>query len=329
MTPTQSPICLIYAGGTFGSHGTPLSALPAEIFLPILSNLYGTTDHHVKILNNQIIKDSSLMTPSDFVGFYELILTAYHDGYRRFVLITGTDTLSFLAAFLAHAFDEFTDLSLVITGSMQPLLLPQCADLSINYDSDAWNNLSQSLDLAAAQCGTFVHFYHQSFDAKHTQKINSQAPNAFVGADAIFQKSSPPSINTAIYLNQLPSLIKRAKSVKIRSVYVLPNNPNTLADELLAAADACAVILIGYGAGNLPKSQAMIDALAKLTDRGVAIICTTMCTHGGTNMDYAAGAWQYEHGVWVSGSLTIPAIYGQILWLSITQKLTAWHWKSS
>ncbi|WP_277812764.1 hypothetical protein [Moraxella catarrhalis] len=32
MTPTQSPICLIYAGGTFGSHGTPLSALPAEIF---------------------------------------------------------------------------------------------------------------------------------------------------------------------------------------------------------------------------------------------------------------------------------------------------------
>ena len=66
-------------------------------------------------------------------------------------------------------------------------------------------------------------------------------------------------------------------------MYALPNDPNALADELLVAADACAVILIGYGAGNLPKSQAIIDALAKLTDRGVAIICTTMCAYGGTN----------------------------------------------
>ncbi|WP_114800078.1 asparaginase domain-containing protein [Moraxella canis] len=327
MTPTPSPICLIYAGGTFGSHGTPLSPLPAKIFLPTLGDLLGAADHHVQILDNQIIKDSSFMTPSDFVGFYELILTAYQDGYRNFVLITGTDTLSFLAAFLARAFDELTDLSLVITGSMQPLLLPQQAELSINYDSDAWDNLSESITVAAKHQGVFVQFFHHTFDAKNTQKIHSQAHHAFVGSEAIFNEQSLPSIDTTTRLHQLPSLIERAKSVKIRSVYVLPNDPDALADALLAAADACAVILIGYGAGNLPKSQAIIDALAELTDRGIAIICTTMCAYGGTSAQYAAGAWQYDHGVWASGSWTIPAIYGQILWLSVSQKLTAQHWK--
>ena len=32
----KSAVGIIYAGGTFGSHGKPLASLPAPIFLPVL-----------------------------------------------------------------------------------------------------------------------------------------------------------------------------------------------------------------------------------------------------------------------------------------------------
>ena len=127
MTNTRpAPIQLIYAGGTFGSYGRPLAPLSAEVFLPTLQQLLAELDNAFTLspiawLNNTLIKDSSQFTPSDFVHFYQLLLSAYQQGSRRFVLITGTDTLSYLGAFLAEAFAG-SDICVVVTGSMRPLL---------------------------------------------------------------------------------------------------------------------------------------------------------------------------------------------------------------
>ena len=101
-TPTQ----LIYAGGTFGSYGRPLTPLSADVFLPTLQQLlaeHSAATHLAPVswLENGLIKDSSQLTPNDFIHFYRLLLSAYAQGHKRFVLITGTDTLSYLGAFLA------------------------------------------------------------------------------------------------------------------------------------------------------------------------------------------------------------------------------------
>lgn len=141
-------IHLIYAGGTFGSHGTPLSPLPAHEFLPVLQNLLNSRlGSRQVILDNDCIKDSSTLTPTDFAHFYELIGTAHQQGTRRFILITGTDTLSFLASFLFHAFTN-RDLSLVITGSMNPLLVADNPTYHIDDTSDAWHNLSDAINVS-------------------------------------------------------------------------------------------------------------------------------------------------------------------------------------
>ena len=198
-TINPQTVYLIYAGGTFGSYGTPLSPLSADIFLPILKDTLNThLDSTQEILDNAIIKDSSTLTPSDFVQFYELIFTAYQKGAKRFVLITGTDSLSFLAAFLANAFGGYTDLSLVVTGSMQPLLIANHPDLQLNHDSDAWQNLSLALHSAITQQGVMVAFYQQTFWANNTQKIHSDKPNAFVGTPTSQPRPTPP--NTKVHL---------------------------------------------------------------------------------------------------------------------------------
>lgn len=320
--PTDTHI--IYAGGTFGSHGTPLSPLPANTFLPILQKfLDKQSPITCHILSNNLIKDSSTLTPSDFVHFYELILTAYKQGAKYFVLITGTDTLSFLAAFLFHALAGLPQLSLVITGSMQPLLLAHEPNYQPNPQSDAWHNLSGAITATTNHCGVFVYFYQQLFWANNTQKIYSQRINSFIGT---------PADNDCILptWHELdPDTTKqRATFADIHSLYLLPNNPQQIALQLQQLSlNAKAVILISFGAGNLHQTDDIKDALNHLYQKNIAVVCTTMCAFGGVSSDYVAGAWQYQHHVWSGGVLGVAGIYGKLLWLYLSNRLNKDNWE--
>lgn len=100
------------------------------------------------------------------------MLAAYAQGDRRFVLITGTDTLSYLGAFLAEAFAG-SDICIVVTGSMRPLLDSEVIhSYDIDDHSDAWDNLSDSLKLAAAgESGVKIAFGGESWPAQTVQKF--------------------------------------------------------------------------------------------------------------------------------------------------------------
>lgn len=321
----QNNIHLIYAGGTFGGHGNPIAPLAAEVFLPVLSNLLSQKiDTPFTILSNERVKDSSALTPNDLVYFYRLITQAYHDGARKFVLITGTDSLSFLAAFLAHAL-TFDDICLVITGSMYPLLVTDNPDFELNKHSDAWHNLSEAIDVATCQTGVMVQFYHQTLWAYNTQKIDSHQINAFIG-ESINEYQQP--LLPAHTTND-DALLQLAPHTHIQSIYLLPNHPNDLIWQLKHLhPHTKAVILIAFGAGNLSKTHELIDEFERLHQRNIAIVCTTMCAHGGVSPTYQAGAWQYQHHVWSGGKLSIAGIYSRLLWLSLTNHLTKEHWNA-
>lgn len=316
-------IHIIYAGGTFGSHGLPLSPLPADVFLPTLVQLLNTRlEGNQVVLENTCIKDSSSLNPSDFVHFFNLISTAHQQGAKRFILITGTDTLSFLASFLSCAFAN-NELSLVITGSMTPLLVSDNPIHQINDDGDAWHNLSEAIDVCKSRQGVFVQFFHQTFWADNTQKVDSQNPNAFFGATI----DKPKSAFTPINKKPTSFLKTQAKNTHIQSVFILPNHADDLACQLANIDNKTkAVILIAFGAGNLPKTQHIIDELERLHANHIPVVCTTMCAFHGVSDVYEAGAWQYKHHVWSGGQLSIPAIYGRLLWLCVNDELHADFW---
>lgn len=322
-TPLNSKnIYLIYSGGTFGSHGTPLAPLDTNLFLPILNDLLNKRLVSIQeFLPNTLIKDSSTLTPIDFVHFYELIINAYHQGARKFVLIVGTDTLSFLSAFLANALAELDELSLVITGSMQPLLLAHHSQYCVDDNSDAWQNLTGAITTALNHIGTFVYFYHKVLPAINTQKINSHQYDAFVGLPVI--QAPKPFLSVNLHL-----IKQRVQNAIIQSIYVLPNEPDELARQLQCLnPETKAVILIAFGTGNLPQSNKIIDELQKLHQKSIAVVCTSMCAFGGVSSDYLAGSWQYEYGVWSGGQLGIAGIYGKLLWLYLNGKLTKHNWE--
>lgn len=225
-----TPIALIYAGGTFGCHGTPLCPLAPKEFLPtLLSHL--PKNIAIDILPNEIVKDSSHLNPSDFVHFYTLIDDAYHKGTKRFILITGTDSLSFLGAFLANALAHLTDISVFITGSMYPLFDPTALPLTINPNSDAWDNLCLCLE-HQNNCGVFVAM-DEIFWAGNTQKINSQTNPAFVGHPL----SSPPKAPSSHPPKLTPTQLKqRSAHALIKTIYLTPSSVLTLDSELTQTA---------------------------------------------------------------------------------------------
>lgn len=333
MTKTISdPIQMIYAGGTFGSYGRPLASLSAEVFLPILQKLLAdqdNSDHLPKIswLNNALIKDSSQLTPSDFAHFYQLLLAAYAQGSKRFVLITGTDTLSYLGAFLAEAFAG-SDICIVLTGSMRPLLdSEELHTYCIDEHSDAWDNLNDSLKLAAAgEAGVKISFGGESWPAQTVQKIHSHDLMAFTGHSRAaypansYVKSLPDTRRQHWLDDQqqvLDTIQSRADSVRVHAIYCLPSDAETINSQLqsLLAQPPSGFILMGFGAGNVPYSKALADTLELAHQKGHMVVCASQCPFGGVSDDYAAGSWQYQHHVIAGGRLTIPAIYARLLWL--------------
>lgn len=329
-TAADGHIQLIYAGGTFGCHGKPLSPIGAELFLPKLEQLLLSKQiTNTAWLNNPLIKDSSQLTPTDFVHFYQLILSAYSQGLRRLVLITGTDTLSYLSAFLAEAFAG-SDICIVVTGSMRPLFDADCIDDYIIDDhSDAWDNLTTAIGIAAfGEPGVRVCFAGESWPAQTVQKTHSHDLMAFTG----HHRAAYPASSYSRRLTQtqrqhwledqqaLQPLISAAGSqTNIHALYCLPNDTCVLESQLAALLrePASGILLIGFGAGNVPYSQSLAALLDQAYERGHMVVSSSQCPFGGVGSDYAAGSWQYQHHVISGGRLTLPAIYARLLWLHL------------
>ena len=334
MTPSSSSntVQLIYAGGTFGSYGRPLAPLPAVEFLPALQTLLTADAEHnalpaVSWLDNGLIKDSSQLDAIDFLHFYQLILESYREGQRQFVLISGTDSLSYLGAFLAEAFSG-SDICLIVTGSMRPLLDSEIiTEYCVDSNSDAWDNLKDALRLAAAgDAGVKITFGGEAWPAQTVQKIHSHDLMAFTGhSRAAYPASS--------YVKQLPtarrqhwledqqafsdSIARRAKDAAVHALYCMPNDTDVLCEQLnmLTNKPPSGIILLGFGAGNIPYSPALAEALTAAYQQGHMVVCASQCPFGGVSDSYAAGSWQYDYHVIAGGRLTIPAIYARLLWL--------------
>ncbi len=328
----SQPVQLIYAGGTFGSYGRPLAPLAADIFLPTLQQLLNEHDEAtflpaISWLDNTLIKDSSQLTPSDFVHFYSLLLAAYEAGKRQFVLITGTDTLSYLGAFLAEAFAG-SDICIIVTGSMRPLLdSEELHSYSVDNHSDAWDNLRESLRLAAAgHSGVKICFGGESWPAQTVQKIHSHDFMAFTGHNRAAYPDNSYIDKLADTRRQhwlddqqsfLPALQARHEQAYVHALYCLPNDADVLSVQLqaLLSKPPCGIILLGFGSGNVPYSPMLAEVLQAAYKQGHMVVCASQCPFGGVSASYAAGSWQYDYQVIAGGRLTIPAIYARLLWL--------------
>lgn len=313
MANLHSPIALIYMGGTFGSIGEPLLPLPAHEFLPVLQQLTQNSFPDLQHFTaSSIIRDSSQLVPQDWQILVEQILQLHTQGFDRFLLIHGTDTLAYTAAFLAAylAATSCDSLQIVVTGSQYPLLDKQGKQLNPNSDAfinlqTAYQYLTQQLSLQT-QPGCWVAFDQQVWPAHSVQKVHTADLPAFKG-------NVPQQNRSAIKPTDLE--LAKLAHLNIAIFYVLPIALEQQAAQLahiLKQPQLQAVIVLAFGAGNLAQHELMEQVLQQAYAQHILVILSTQVPFGGVHAHYAAGHWLGDFGVLSAHTLTLPAIYARL-----------------
>ncbi|XP_034834240.1 L-asparaginase 1 isoform X2 [Maniola hyperantus] len=250
-----------------------------------------------KIVEYETLLDSSNMTEVEWIKISEDIMK-YYEHYDGFVVLHGTDTLSYTASAISFMFENIGK-AVVFTGSQIPIFEPR---------SDGADNFVSSLLIAGGLNipEVTVYFGSKLFRGNRTRKVSVNNLYAFdspncvplvdVGIDFEVNKKAifKPNVIEKCHLHA-----KMSKNVGLLRIF-----PSISSSVIKAFCQPPieGVVLESYGAGNIPSNKDNVfKEIAAAIARGVIVINITQCATGSvvTPM-YETGRLIAECGV-VSG----------------------------
>lgn len=325
-------ILLIATGGTIASSedGNGLSpALTGEQLARSVPEIEGLCE--LAIMQPMNI-DSTNMRPADWLRIAEVIRENY-DSHDGFVVLHGTDTMSYTAAALSYLVQD-SPKPIVLTGSQQPMGNPF---------TDAKINLYQSLVYAASERSRDVSIVFGGYAIAGTRarKQRTMSFNAF------------NSINYPVLAYLRQDKIIRSGSVTVSAslaegdctggataggasgtastprfytelnsrVCALKLTPGLTPDIFrLLKPDYDAVILETFGMGGVPEQGAdgasYREAIFDWVDSGRTAVMTTQVPEEGLDLGvYEVGRAYAEHpGILKGGDMTTEALVAKTMW---------------
>jgi L-asparaginase len=285
-------IRILHTGGTFGmiSVGRTKTLKPGNLKNEI--NRY--LPHIQKIAEIDITipfnLDSVNINPQKWSLLYQIIEDC-RDRYDGFVIIHGTDTMIFTAAALSFLLGTLGK-PVILTGAQRPL-----AELR----SDAGNNLINAIELATLPIPEVgICFGNKLFRGTRTKKVSIEDYNCFESPNfpPLATIGAKLHLNTQFFLKKpCPIRLKPLYEEKIICLKVIPGVDPYLYQPLLAS-DIKAIILEGFGAGNLPdQDQRWISFIKKAIEDGIRIYIGSQAIHGSIDLNlYLGGKMSREAG---------------------------------
>lgn len=312
-------IALIYMGGTFGCIGEPLAPMSANAFIPKLKQ---QLDDHSDIdyFVAPTVKDSSACTAYDWLQLAQCIQTYHAQGYQYFVIIHGTDTLSYASAVLSHILAQ--EMRVILTGSQQPLLDSQ--GLAPHSHSDALPNLHFAFNqVRQVKTGVYLSFNQEIFYGIGNFKLHTSDFKAFTGyslQDPIQQPRNP----LAIHAHDL----ERVKQFRCINLMIQPIDIDQQIINLksfLKNPPHC-IFIQGFGSGNLAVDAPMLEVFHQLSSANCALILTTQVPFGRLSQQYAISEWMKESATLVSNCYSHADLYAKSLKMYLQyQDIRQWH----
>lgn len=321
----MSNIAIIYMGGTLGCVGSPLSPMPEAQFIPHLKSIL--TQHSnlaVDCFAAPEIIDSSACTAKSWLLLIQLIQNLQTQHYQKFIIIHGTDTLSYASAVLARFLSH--SCCVILTGSQHPLL--DEAGLTVRQNTDALDNLLFTLQEIQQQIsGVYLSFANRLYHARSVIKCHTTQNHAFEGISAY-----APLLDLALK----PTLvhqehIEQAQQLKIFNCMLQPLEL-TSCEQLLKSILSDPphfLILQGFGTGNVPVNAKIIHQLQQLKQQGCLSVITTQVTFGAIDQRYAVSAWIKDAQIIATHTLGHADLYAKILQLYLQYPdVNQWyaHW---
>lgn len=312
-------IALIYMGGTFGCIGEPLSPMPADAFIPQLKHVL-PVHLEIECFVAPSIRDSSACTAVDWLQLIQQIQNLQLKHFQHFVIIHGTDTLSYASAVLSRFLTQSAHV--VLTGSQYPLFNIQGTDT--REFTDAIDNLNFALEaVLQSQTGVYLAFHHQLIHASTALKTHTTELNAFSGQaiDKHHQSDASAFIIHEEHLNKAAKF--NCLSLMLQPI-ALSNLEQNLAT--ISTQPPHALILQGYGMGNIAVNDVIIHQIQNLQQHGCAVILTTQVPFGGIDQRYAVSQWVQQANILLSDCDGHSDLYAKALKMHLQyDSVEQWH----
>lgn len=309
----KANVFALYTGGTFGMHpdpnipGHPLTAMDKESvkkLLPDAKRFKEGADIHVEFEQLDELLDSSSMTPKQWIQIGERIAQNY-SAYDGFVVIHGTDTLSYTASALSFMFENLSK-PIIVTGSQLPLMNPR-TDAALNYGHAVMLAGYKATDLPLIP-EVVVVFADKILRGCRTRKMSASAWTGFESPNA------PPLGEIGEHVRIFESQIRPAPArdlevqfntqlvTEVLDISLYPGLRGNHLKEILSLPDVKGVILRTYGTGNAPETDEFREALAAgMGNRQKTVVNITQCPQGSVEMGlYASSVGLLDQGV-ISG----------------------------
>ncbi len=283
MSLAKTRILLIYTGGTIGMVKDPKSgALKAFDFSKIQERIteLELLDCTISTISFEKPIDSSDMNIERWVQIVSIIEENY-DLYDGFVLLHGSDTMSYTASALSFMLENLSK-PVVLTGSQLPI-----GDLR----TDAKENLITAIQIACLkEKGTSVinevclYFEYKLYRGNRTTKINAEHFQAFESANY------PPLAESGVHLRVQTDLLLAKTNKKtifhkqldnnIAILKLFPSINQSVLEAIISIKGLKGLVLETYGAGNTTVEPWFTNLLQKAIDKGIQIINVTQCVGG-------------------------------------------------
>lgn len=317
----RKSVMMICTGGTIGmlpsNPSDPNSALKPATWKQIKEHITALSRLNFDVQTDDTLPliDSSDMHPEYWVDLAKKIWKEYND-YDGFVILHGTDTMSYTATALSFLLENL-DKPVVVTGSQLPLAEPR---------NDAAQNLVTALKFAASDGVATVPevtilFDNKLFRGNRCRKISStgfdgfNSPNlrplAEVGEHIRVNKELIRPISTdGFYINE-----HLEQNVMLFDIF--PGISPRILRSIFNIEGLRGVILRTYGSGNAPTNADFLNELEyAVKQKNLAVVNITQCNQGMVEMGlYAASAELPRLGVISGLDMTSEAALVKMMFL--------------
>ena len=243
--------------------------------------------------------DSAEMGPDSWMKIVRIIADNYQR-YDGFVVLHGTDTMSYTASALSFMLENLSK-PVILTGSQLPIGMLR---------TDGKENLITAIEIAAARENGIplvpevcVFFENDLLRGNRTSKINADNFNAFRSYNY------PPLARAGILIKyDLQQVYHPVSRKPLKAHYLLDRNIAILklfpgispqvVESILNIPGLKGVVMETFGSGNATSEEWFLHMLREAVDRGIVIVNITQCQAGSVEMHrYETGHKLLEAGV--------------------------------
>ncbi len=316
----DASVLLIYTGGTLGmvydlsgKHLVPFNFDQILTRVPELQQINVMLT--VLTLNEPI--DSSNISIQHWLELAHIIKEHY-DFYDGFVILHGTDTMSYTASALSYLLENLAK-PVIFTGAQVPIG---------RVRNDARFNLISALEIASKGGPegetpvpeVAIYFDNVLLRGNRAKKVESSHFDAFKSGNY------PSLIEAGIELefNTLHILPKPEKPLKVHThldnrvaiLKLFPGISETVVRCLLNTSHLRGLVLETYGSGNAPTDEWFLTVLKEALENGLVILNVSQCDEGNVNQGlYETSRYLEEMGIIGGADITTEAAITKLMFV--------------